>query len=241
MWPWRTPLPVSRRDVGQYSGQQRGVSKPCGGLLVTDHLSAIAGEIVSRFDATGQVRDAAISSGRRIIRGSANAIRALHRGDMTQAGILIDQARVLADALVQLTTPHPAVYWAGYVQDAMKEYAEAAITAAILRNRVLPTPSQLGVEDAAYLNGLAEAASELRRDTLDALRPTMSSAPSISSARMDAIYDVLVTIDFPDAMTGGLRRTTDQLRAVLERTRGDLTIAVRQQRLERALRSAETS
>jgi translin len=208
-------------------------------LLVTDHLPVIAGEIVSRFEATGQVRDAAISSGRRIIRGSANAIRALHRGDMTQAGILIDEARALADALVQLTLPHPAVYWAGYVQDAMKEYAEAAITAAILENRDLPAPSQLGVEDAAYLNGLAEAASELRRDTLDALRADNVERAESLLDKMDAIYDVLVTIDFPDAMTGGLRRTTDQLRAVLERTRGDLTVAVRQQRLERALHSAE--
>jgi translin len=127
------------------------------------------------------------------------------------------------------------------VQDAMKEYAEAAITNAIIRDQDMPTPADLGVEDAAYLNALAEAASELRRDTLDLLRGDDLDRASALLATMDEIYAVLISIDFPDAITGGLRRTTDSLRAVLERTRGDLTVTINQRRLERAVRSMEES
>ena len=134
--------------------------------------------------------------------------------------------------------PYPSIYWAGYVQDAMKEAAEAAITLAIVADRPLPEPADLGTEDAAYLNALAEAASELRRQVLDRLRETTCPAPNICSATMDDIYAALVTVDFPDAITGGLRRTTDALRAVLERTRGDVTMAATQGRVERALREA---
>ena len=114
----------------------------------------------------------------------------------------------------------------------MKEYAEAAITSAILRRQPIPSPLDLGVEDAAYLNALAEAASELRRDVLDRLRGDDTSGAERLLEMMDEIYSQLIAIDFPDAITGGLRRTTDQLRAVLERTRGDLTITINQRRLE---------
>ena len=124
----------------------------------------------------------------------------------------------------------------GMSQDAMKEYAEAQITAALLAEANLPTPESLKVEDAAYLNALAEAGSELRRDVLDRLRADREEIAEYLLMRMDEIYGVLVTVDFPDAITGGLRRTTDQFRAVLERTRGDVTVAMRQHRLELALR-----
>src|SRR5690606_11868683 len=135
----------------------------------------------------------------------------------------------------------PTVYWAGNTQDAMKEYAEAVITKSLLSGSEIPSPEEVGVEDTAWLNGLAEAASELRRDTLDALRRDDTERAEELLAIMDAIYGQLVTIDFPDSITSGLRRTTDQFRGVLERTRGDVTMSVRQTRLERALRNAEKS
>jgi translin len=202
-------------------------------------LQGVTNDIIARFDALGAARDAAVSQGRQVIRLAANAVRAMHRGGFDEAADLLVQARALLATIREATAPFPNVYWAGYVQDAMKEYAEAAITAAILQDLPLPGPNDLAVEDAAYLNGLAEAASELRRDTLDALRANrIERALSLMDA-MDSIYSVLVTVDFPDAITGGLRRTTDQLRAVLERTRGDVTVAVRQHRLEQAFLAAE--
>lgn len=194
-------------------------------------------DIIGRFDAMSTARDAAVTDGRQVIRHSANAVRALHRGD--DANALLSNARSLMAMIRTRTGPYPNLYWAGYVQDAMKEYAEAELTSALLLGTSIPTADDLQVEDAAWLNGLAEAGSELRRDVLDALRRDETDQAEHLLQSMDSIYSVLVTVDFPDAVTGGLRRTTDQLRAVLERTRGDVTMSVRQSRLEKALREAE--
>ncbi len=204
-------------------------------------LEQIAAGIIERLTAVSQVRDRALGDCRQVVRWSANSVRASHRGDFDESARELDEARSLAQSVFAYTRDIPSVYWAGYVQDAMKEYAEASITNAIIRNREIPTPSDLGVEDAAYLNALAEAASELRRDTLDLLRGDDLDRATDLRALMDEIYAVLVSIDFPDAITGGLRRTTDSLRAVLERTRGDLTVTINQRRLERAVRSMQGS
>lgn len=202
---------------------------------INDQIS----DVISRMSSLSAARDTAINESRAIVRSSANAIRALHRGE--NADELLHEARLLLDQVVTDTSPYPSVYWAGYTQDAMKEYAEAVITKALLANSEIPSPEAVGVEDTAWLNGLAEAASELRRDTLDALRRDDTDRAEELLSAMDAIYGQLVTIDFPDSITGGLRRTTDQFRGVLERTRGDVTMSVRQTRLERALRDAEAS
>ena len=202
-----------------------------------DDLAQAVGEIIKRFDAMSTARDAAVTDGRQVVRLAANAVRALHRGD--DASALLADARSLLASIREKSAPYPNIYWAGYVQDAMKEYAEAEITAALLSGTPLPDAPGLQVEDAAWLNGLAEAASELRRDTLDALRQDETARAEHLLALMDAVYSVLVTVDYPDAVTSGLRRTTDQYRGVLERTRGDVTMSVRQSRLEHALREAE--
>ena len=204
-------------------------------------IAAIVEGIIGRFEELHRVRDRALADGRQITRLAANAVRALHRGDHDEADRLLTEAERTAHDLSQATSPYPSVYWAGYVQDAMKEFAEARLTAAMLRDTRIPEPIELAVEDAAYLNGLAEAASELRRDVLDLLREGDLPRAEALLDRMDDIYSNLITVDFPDAVTGGLRRTTDQVRGVLERTRGDVTLAVRQERLERALKQAEAA
>ncbi|HEX5500624.1 MAG TPA: haloacid dehalogenase [Thermomicrobiales bacterium] len=200
--------------------------------------SGITEEIVRRFERLSANRDHALGEGRQLIRLAANSVRATHRGELTDAERLLGEARERMEALAADLAPFPALYWAGYVQDAMKEVAEAAITLAIVDGRPLPTPEELRVEDAAYLNALAEAASELRRQTLDRLRGGDLHRAETLLAAMDDIYAALVTVDFPDAITGGLRRTTDALRAVLERTRGDVTVAVVQGRVERVIHDA---
>ena len=192
--------------------------------------------VVERFEEINRARDRALGEGRQIVRLSANAVRAIHRAEFAEAAELIEEAGARLQALTNELAPHPSLYWAGYVQDAMKEYAEAAVTAAIVRERPVPGPSDLRIEDAAYLNALAEAASELRREVLDRLRGGELERAERLLATMDDVYAALVTVDFPDAITGGLRRTTDALRAVLERTRGDLTVSSTQYRLEQALR-----
>lgn len=203
----------------------------------SQHLNNQVEELITRMSSLSAARDTAVNLSRSIVRASANAIRALHRDE--DADHLLAEARTLLDQVTSESAPYPSVYWAGYTQDAMKEYAEAVITKALLEGSRIPAPGEVGVEDAAWLNGLAEAASELRRDTLDALRRDDTDRAEELLSRMDQIYSLLVTIDFPDSITSGLRRTTDQFRGVLERTRGDVTMSVRQTRLERALRQAE--
>jgi len=199
-------------------------------------ITRTTAEIVRRFANLSTTRDGAVVEGRQLIRLAANSIRATHRGQLADAERQLTEAQRRLEALCAALRPYPNLYWAGYVQDAMKEVAEAAITLAMVTDRPLPSPTDLGVEDAAYLNGLAEAASELRRDVLDSLRA--GDLPRAERLRtvMDDVYSALVTVDLPDAMTGGLRRTTDALRAVLERTRGDVTLAAVQGRVEVALR-----
>lgn len=194
-------------------------------------LQAVTIDIIKRFESMGGARDQAVTESRQVARPAANAVRAMHRDEFDDAVAPLDKANNLLSQIGDVTSPYPSVFWSGYVQDAMKECAEAAITLALLRGAPIPGPVALAVEDGAYLNGLAEAASELRRDTLEALRGNNIDRAITLMESMDAIYSVLVRVDFPDAATGGLRGATDQLRAVLERTRGDVTVAVRQERL----------
>jgi len=207
-------------------------------MPTTAPVARITDAIVRRFEALSLSRDRALGEGRQLVRLAANSVRATHRGELDEAERLLAEARVRLDALTAELRPFPNLYWAGYVQDAMKEVAEAAITLAVVAGHPLPGPETLGIEDAPYLNALAEAASELRREVLDRLRGgDLPRAERLLEA-MDEIYAALVSVDFPDAVTGGLRRTTDALRAVLERTRGDVTLAAVQGRTERALRRA---
>jgi translin len=201
-------------------------------------LQAATADILERFDILSAARDRALTEGRQIVRLSANTVRAVHRGELAEAATLLAEAKTLLRALVDHIVPYPSIHWAGYVQDAMKEFAEANLTLAIVGGEALPGPGDLGIEDAPYLNALAESASELRREVLDRLRADDLERAEHLLSVMDEIYDVLITVDFPDAITGGLRRTTDQLRGVLERTRGDLTITLTQKRLQRSLASA---
>jgi translin len=166
---------------------------------------------------------------------SANSIRATHRHEFDKASALLADANSLMQALLIDLDQHPGIRCAGFVQDPMKELSEAAITLALVTGQPIPTPEALGVDDPPYLNALAESASELRRQILDAVRNDEFDRGEQLMARMDEIYAFLVMVDYPDGLTGGLRRSTDALRAVLERTRGDLTITGAQQRLLRAL------
>jgi len=198
-------------------------------------LSIIAEITRLSFQETHQARENALALSREITRASSNTIRAIHRREFDRASTML---REVSDLVVQtrvIRDEHPKVYYAGFVEAAVKEYAEAAATLAFTRKSSLPGYEELGIGVAPYLNGLAEAAGELRRYLLDSLRRDDLDRCDELLGVMDEVYAVLVTIDFPDAVTNGLRRTTDMVRAVLERTRGDLTLAMRQHGFERRL------
>ncbi|MDZ7729029.1 MAG: haloacid dehalogenase [Dehalococcoidia bacterium] len=193
----------------------------------SESLEGLVAPIAARFNAREHdARETALAATRRLVRLSANTIRAVHRGDVEDARKLLADARAAHEETNAALREHPDIYHAGFVHDAQKEYAEASATLALLTGQPLPGPADLVVEDAAYLNGLGETVGELRRALLDRLRTGRHAECEQLLQQMDDIYAVLVTVDYPDAMTGGLRRTTDQARGILERTRGDLTMAI---------------
>lgn len=184
---------------------------------------------------TDTARERALRLSREMIRHCADSIRAIHRGEFDSASALISSAAALVDESGALLQEHPEVYFTGYMQDALKEYVEANAVLAFIQGKPLPTPEDLQVGAAPYLGGLADTVGELRRHILDKLRHDDFDGCERALALMDEIYTILVTMDFPDAVTRGLRRSTDMVRGILERTRGDLTVALRQQRLEALL------
>ena len=180
-------------------------------------------------------RERALQLSRTTTQLSANAIRSVHRHQFDEARGLLDTAKSRVAEMKEIQQDHPDIYYAGFVQDAQKEYVEANATLAFITGVPLPRPNDLGIAYAAYLNGLGEAIGELRRYLLDSLRRGDASRCEELLDLMDQIHTQLFTMDFPEAITGGLRRTTDAMRGILERTRGDLTTTLRQQGLEQRL------
>ena len=202
-------------------------------------IQTIINGINKDFAVKSEVRDRTLSRSRELIANCANAIRAIHRAERVQAETLLDKAKTIAQAMVAEANQFPDIYHAGYTQDALKEFAEAHITFALLMGEALPSPAELQVENAAYVKGLAETVGELRRYALDALRRGNVEVSEQMLELMDEIYTGLVTVDFPSAITGGLRRQTDIARSILERTRGDVTTAIRQEAMKQALQTFE--
>jgi len=205
---------------------------------VTD-LQKIAHAAREALEVKNAAREKLLPLSRELVRHSANTIRAVHRGELAEAKKMLVEGRNLAQELKASLAEHPDLYYSGYTQDALKEFAEANITYALIAGEELPGPQELGVDYAAYLKGLGEAAGEMRRHILDLIRHGKTERGEEILGFMDDIYSLLVTIDYPEAITYGLRRITDMVRGVIERTRGDLTLAIRQTELEKALKDFE--
>jgi len=202
-------------------------------------LESIEAWARAELERKNAAREQVLRWSRELVRACANSIRAVHRREFDQADALLAEANALNARICATLENMADIYWTGYVQDAQKELVEACATYALVKGGPLPDPGALGVAPGPFLNGLAEAVGELRRYTLDLLRRgEMDRCEQLLEA-MDEIYAMLVTIDYPDALTSGLRRTTDSTRGIVEKTRGDLTLALRQEALSEALRAAE--
>lgn len=195
----------------------------------------IRDSVTASLDDTHRAREAGLRNCRTIIRLSANSIRSLHRGEGDAADALVAEAGELLAETTRILSDHPDILHAGFVHDAAKEYAEAVLTATLARGAALPSPAELEVMVPAYLNGLGEAVGEMRRRMLDLLRAGDLETAESTLATMDEVVELLASLDYPDGMTGGLRRTTDVARALVERSRSDLTTTFVQERLRRSL------
>lgn len=203
-------------------------------------LESIVDAIRAQLAERSAARERALALARETIRTSANAIRAIHRHELDGAAAMADEAGETIRRAITLLAGHPDVLHAGFVHDAAKEFAEARAVLALVRGQPAPTPEELGVDGVTYLHGLAESVGELRRHLLDYLRRGEVERCEPLLERMDDIYALLVTVDFPDALTAGLRRSTDAVRGILEKTRGDLTVALRQRELETRMAELES-
>ena len=197
-------------------------------------LGRIEGVAREDLDAKFSAREIGLANSRKIIRNSANAIRSIHRDEFDSAEELMDEAKSLLDEISAELVDHPDLK-TGFVHDAAKEYAEARLTNALRQGADLPDHRRLGVPVAAYLNGLGEAVGEMRRRLLDLLRAGRLDEAESTFQAMDDVLGLLASLDYPDGMTGGLRRTTDVARALIERSRADLTTTIVQERLRREL------
>ena len=206
---------------------------------LTDDLESITEQIRVSFSVRDAAREKVLPLCREAIRHCSQAIRAVHRQEFDQAKRLLQLARNRLDRAEQAITACSELSNTGFFRDAQKEFAEGSITLALVTGKKPHDPGELGIDPAAYLNGLGEAVGELRRYLLDSIRNGDLSRGGELLSAMDDIYNILVTIDFPDAITGGLRRTTDMVRGILERTRSDLTLVMRQKELEDRLKEFE--
>lgn len=204
-----------------------------------DQLDSIGERIRQHLEDKNAARERALQLSRSLIRSCSKAIRAVHRREQENAESLLDEAQNLANDLQEALVAYPELLHAGYTQSALKEFAEASIVHHLVSGEQLPEPEALGVGYVPYLGGLAEAAGEMRRRILDILRHDELVEAERLLGAMDEIYGLLVTIDFPDALTNNIRRTTDMVRGVTERTRGDLTTSSQQRDLKRALEAVE--
>ena len=198
----------------------------------SDDLVDIGSQAIEQLTLRNRAREQALSASREVVRYSANAIRAVHRGEFEEARQVICQAALRLKETEPIRRENPEIYFAGFLADARKEFSEANITLAVISGGPIPRSRDLGVDPSSFLNGMAEVIGELRRYILDALRRDSFDRCQELMDVMDEIYSILMTVDFPEAVTGGLRHSTDQMRGVLERTRGDLTMALRQRNLE---------
>jgi translin len=200
-----------------------------------DRFDAIIENTRKVFDERTAARDQALVQARQLTRLCAHTIRAIHRMEVDSAHQLLGEAKDLVRQMQKDLEKFPDLYFAGYTQDAIKEFSEASLTCSFIENAQLPTPEDLGIEYNTYVNGLAECIGELRRRCLDILRQGYSEDAERLLNSMDEIYNFLVTMDYPDAVTNGLRRQTDLVRGIIERTRADLTMSLREQHLQEAL------
>lgn len=200
------------------------------------HLENRSDRIREHFERQNKIRDEALAQSRNLTRFAARAIRAIHRDDAEVAQENLSEADQLAKALCDGLTNDPDLYFSGYAQDALKEYCEAHLTVATILDQDWPSPEDLQVEYATYLNGMSEVVGELRRRIMDIMREGHSQEVERLLDVMDDIYTQLVTMDFPDALTYGLRRRTDIARSIIERTQADVTVSYRQQQLEERIK-----
>jgi translin len=206
---------------------------------ILNALEETAERIRLELDGLHAIREKAFKLSREIVMSSSTAIKHMHRHDVEEARRQLAETAGLVTEMQEALAEAPWLGGGGFVGDSEKEYVEAAGVIACLSGEVVPTEVELGVSGAVWLNGLSEVVGELRRHVLDLIREGQPERAEASLSAMEDIYHMIMSFDYPDAITLGLRRRSDAARGMIERTRGDLTNALRQASLEKRLAELE--
>lgn len=202
-------------------------------------LNDLAGTMLASFESKDSAREEALSISREVVRFCSAAIRSVHRGDGPKAERLMDEAHESLEKIHNILRDHQDIRYAGFIDVAEQEYAEARSVYSITTRHEILTPEEIGVDLVNYLSGLGDTTGELRRHILDLIRQGRSEEGEYFLDVMEEIYHLLMLFDYPEAITRGLRRKSDLARSMLERTRGDLTNAMEMSKVEASLRKLE--
>lgn len=204
-------------------------------MITMREMKDICEGIRSRFDAMDEARERSLDASRKITRFSGDAIKAIHRGEWERADAMMVETGKLIREVNDILKDFPEIYYAGFVGNAQTEYAEVSILYAILHDRDIPDPVDLGIDPAAYLSGMGDATGELRRHILDLIRLDRAEDGEKYLNIMDEFFTEMTSFDYPDAITRGLRKKADTARSLIERTRGDLTNALQAKKLMKSM------
>jgi translin len=227
--------------VGRVSWPGNAVadSRPRRSITILDRLDDYAAAARERLERIHQDRETAYATSRKVVQSASATIKQVHRGEFDHARASLEETARLTAEMLDAVAASPEVGYGGFVADAAREYAEAAIVLALIAGHDLPGPQDLDLEPVFWLNGLADAAGELRRHVLDLIRRAEVDAAEDFLRAMDEIYQTVMSFDYPSGVTYGLRGRSDAVRGMVERTRGDLTNALRQARLEQRMKDLE--
>ena len=178
------------------------------------------------LDKANGIREKILNLSRESIRKSSIAIKHLHRGEYDLADKLITENHSLIHEINNLGSEMKPIRF-GMLLTSNQEYVESIFLQAFLRKKPYPNFEDLKVPHLSYLHGLTDFVGELRRVILDTLRQDKDIEIAIEALDlMDDLYSLLLSIDYPDSLTFNLRKKTDFVRNITEKTRGDVTLAI---------------
>ena len=202
-------------------------------------IKNIIEHIREELEEKDKAREQGITLSREVVRNCRVAMQHVHKMELERAHFMILTARENMEKMNSVLKDQPDLYYGGFVEHAQQEFTECSVIYALVSGKGIPEPEELKVEPVAYLNGLGDVGGEIKRHILDLIRNGMLDKGERYLNIMEELYTGLMLFDYPDAMTHGLRAKTDRLRLLLEIARGELTAAVRQQKLEMAMQALE--
>ncbi len=194
------------------------------------NLEEIGKEIEEVLDEKDSVREIAIKSSREIIRIASRVITKLHRRENE-----IEEIRRIKEEVWHLRSlllnEYPDLFYSGFVQNALQEYVEALLLEAIINKKDIPSPKELYVNPSAYLMGCGDVVGELRREVLESLRVGNFNQAESYLQLMEEFYEMLMRFNYPSGLVP-IKQKQDVARALVEKTRGEITIAAMNRNLE---------